>query len=94
MTVSVELFSIDQVDSDKKIFKVIPIFTYEKKLVTSPGGHVFHHIKTIRTFLAEPHTITIMPNLFQILLVVLLTMPQVCLQFVTVVFPYVLTYYF
>ena len=27
MTISVELFSIDQVDFDKKIFKVIPIFT-------------------------------------------------------------------
>ena len=61
MTISVELFSIDQVDFDKKIFKVIPIFTHFWQCV------------------AHDH--------FQILLLVFLTVPRDCLQFVIVVFP-------
>ena len=57
ITISVELFSINQVDFEKKIFKVIPIFTF-------PGGDVFQHIKTIWTFLAEPHPIIIYAKSF------------------------------
>ena len=52
MTISVELFSIDKVDFDKKIFKVHPYIYIGKKLVSSPGGHVFQTIKNIWTFLA------------------------------------------
>ena len=50
MTISVELFSIDQVDFDKKFLNVS--LYLHRKLVSSPGGHVFQPIKNIWTFLA------------------------------------------
>ena len=56
-----------------------------RKLVSSPGGHVFQPIKNIWTFLAVRRPF--MPSHFQILQLVFLKMPWVCLQFVIVVFP-------
>ena len=64
MNISDELFSIDQVDFDKKIFKVIPVFTQERKLVSSPGGYVFQPIKMIWTFLAVRHPMIIYAKSF------------------------------
>ena len=63
MTISVELFSIDIVVFDKKIFKVIPI-SKQEKMVSSPDGHVFQPTKNIWTFLAERHPMIIYAKSF------------------------------
>ena len=63
MTINVELFSIDQVDFDEKNFK-LSLYLHGKKLVSSPGGHVFQPFKNIWTFLAVRCPMTIYAKSF------------------------------